>query len=125
MGEVVNTYLAETSNKIPGGGLISTATDLADFAVATMHAVLVTKATEQQMWTPQKTREGKSAGYGFGWGIGELKGKRKISHSGGQPGTSTDLVMLPVLDVTLAVMCNMSDGHAEILANKILEQAAT
>jgi serine beta-lactamase-like protein LACTB len=123
-GEVVNTYLADTSNKIPGGGLISTATDLADFAVATMHAALVTKATEQQMWTPQTTRDGKSTSYGFGWGVGELKGKRKIAHSGGQPGTSTDLVMLPELDVAVAVMCNMEDAHADELANKILEQIA-
>jgi CubicO group peptidase (beta-lactamase class C family) len=121
-GEIVNTYLADTSNKIPGGGLISTATDLADFAIATMHAALVTKATEQQMWTPQKTRDGNSTSYGFGWGVGELKGKRKIAHSGGQPGTSTDLVMLPELDVAVAVMCNMEEAHADVLANKILEQ---
>jgi CubicO group peptidase (beta-lactamase class C family) len=121
-GEVMNTYLADTSNKIPGGGLISTATDLADFAIAIMHAALVTKTTEQQMWTPQKTRDGKSAGYGFGWGIGELKGKRKIAHDGGQPGTSTDLVMLPDLDVAVAVMCNMEDAPADLLANKIVEQ---
>ncbi len=123
-GEVVNAYLADTSNKIPGGGLISTATDLADFAIATMHAALVTKATEQQMWTPQKTRDGKSTTYGLGWGIGEMKGKKEIAHSGGQPGTSTNLVMLPELDVAVAVMCNMEDAHADVLANKLLEQVA-
>ena len=102
--------------------MISTPTDLADFAIATMHATLVTKATEEQMWTPQKTRDGKSTTYGLGWGIGELKGKKKIAHSGGQPGTSTDLEMLPELDVAVAVMCNMDEVRARDLADKILEK---
>jgi CubicO group peptidase (beta-lactamase class C family) len=122
--EVVNTDLADTSNKIPGGGLISTPTDLADFAIASMKGTLVTKATEEEMWTPQKTRDGKSTAYGLGWGIGELKGKKKIAHSGGQPGTSTDLVMLPDLDLAVAVMCNLEDAHSDQLADKILEQVA-
>ncbi|HZR55444.1 MAG TPA: serine hydrolase domain-containing protein [Terriglobales bacterium] len=123
-GDVVNAYLADTSNKIPGGGLISTATDLADFAIASMHATLVAKATEEQMWTPQKTRDGKSTSYGLGWGIGELKGKRKIAHDGGQPGTSTDLAMLPDSDVAVAVMCNLEEVRTRDLADEILEEIA-
>jgi serine beta-lactamase-like protein LACTB, mitochondrial len=120
-GEVVNTYLADTSNKIPGGGLISTPTDLVDFAIATMNARLLAKPTEAEMWTPQKTRDGKSTPYGLGWGIGELKGKKKVAHSGGQPGTSTNLAMLPDSDVAVAVMCNMEDVPATELADRILE----
>jgi CubicO group peptidase (beta-lactamase class C family) len=120
----VNTYLADTSNKIPGGGLISTATDLADFAMATMHGTLVTKASQELMWTPQKTRDGQATGYGLGWGIGDWKGERKIAHSGGQPGTSTNLVMLPEHDFAVAVMCNLEDAQASELADKILLDAA-
>ncbi|MCU1299497.1 MAG: beta-lactamase [Acidobacteriaceae bacterium] len=123
-GEVVNTYLADTSNKIPGGGLISTPTDLADFAIASMQGKLVTKATEEQMWMPQKTSDGKKTTYGLGWEIGDLQGKKKIAHSGGQPGTTTNLAMLPDLDLAVAVMCNMEDAHVRELADKILEQVA-
>jgi CubicO group peptidase (beta-lactamase class C family) len=121
-GDVVNAYLADTSNKIPGGGLISTATDLANFAIATMHGELLTKSTEEEMWNPQKTRDGKSTSYGLGWGIGELKGKKKIAHDGGQPGTSTDLAMLPELDAAVVVMCNLEEVRARDLADKILEE---
>jgi CubicO group peptidase (beta-lactamase class C family) len=121
-GEVVNTFLADTSNKIPGGGLISTATDLADFAIATMSGLLLTRSTEEQMWSPQKTRDGESTHYGLGWGIEDWKGTRKVAHSGGQPGTSTDLVMLPKRGTAVAVMCNIEDVHASQLADAILGQ---
>jgi CubicO group peptidase (beta-lactamase class C family) len=123
-GEVANAYLADTSNKIPGGGLISTATDLADFAVATMRDALLTRATEEQMWTPQKTRDGAATRYGLGWRIEDWKGKRKIAHSGAQPGTSTDLVMLPERGIAVAVMCNIADVHASQLADGILAEVA-
>jgi serine beta-lactamase-like protein LACTB len=123
-GDVVNAYLADTSNKIPGGGLISTSIDLADFAMATMQGTLVTKASQEQMWTPQKTRDGKATGYGLGWGVEDWKGERKIAHSGGQPGTSTDLVMLPEHGFAVAVMCNLEDAKASELADKILQEAA-
>jgi serine beta-lactamase-like protein LACTB, mitochondrial len=123
-GDVVNTYLADTSNKIPGGGLISTAIDLADFAMASMHGTLVTEASQELMWTPQKTRDGKATDYGLGWGVGDWKGERKIAHTGGQPGTSTDLVMLPEHDFAVAVMCNLEDAKASDLADKILLEEA-
>jgi CubicO group peptidase (beta-lactamase class C family) len=120
-GDVV---LADTSNKVPGGGLISTSIDLADFAMATMQGTLVTKASQEQMWTPQKTRDGKATGYGLGWGIGDWKGERKIAHSGGQPGTSTDRVMPPEHGFAVAVMCNLEDAQASEWADKIRHEAA-
>ncbi len=120
-GEVVNTWLADTSNKIPGGGMISTATDLADFAIATMHAKLVPQATLEKMWTPQTMRDGKKTGSGLDWGVGEIKGHKKVSHSGAQPGTSTDLILVPDLNAALVVMINMDGVPASQLADKILE----
>ncbi len=121
-GEVINTYLADTSNKIPGGGMISTTTDLANFAIAMMHTTLVTPATEQKMWTPQTTRDGQSTGYGLGFGIKELKGHKLIAHSGGQPGTSTNLALLPELNTAVVVMINMEDLPASDLADEILKE---
>ncbi len=119
-GEVVNAYLADTSNKIPGGGMISTATDLANFAIATMHATLVSRATLEKMWTPQTMRDGKKTGSGLDWGLAELKGHKEVSHSGAQPGTSTDLAMLPELNIAVVVMVNMNGLPATDLAEKIL-----
>jgi len=119
-GDVINTYLADTSNKIPGGGMISTATDLANFAIANLQGTLTTPATREKMWTAQTTRDGKATGYGLGWGIGALKGHKEISHSGGQPGTSTELALLPDLNLAAAVMVNMEEAPATDLATEIL-----
>jgi serine beta-lactamase-like protein LACTB len=119
-GEVVNTVLADTSNKIPGGGMISTATDLADFAIATMHAKLVSPATLEKMWTPQAMRDGNKTGSGLDWGLGEIKGHKKVSHSGAQPGTSTDLILVPDLNAAVVVMINMDGVPASQLADQIL-----
>jgi serine beta-lactamase-like protein LACTB, mitochondrial len=120
-GEVVNTWLADTSNKIPGGGMIATATDLADFAIATMHATLVSRATLEKMWSPQTMRDGQKTGSGLDWEIGELRGHRSVSHSGGQPGTSTDLILLPQINAAVAVMVNMDEVPASALAETILK----
>jgi serine beta-lactamase-like protein LACTB, mitochondrial len=119
-GEVVNTVLADTSNKIPGGGMISTATDLADFAIATMHAKLVSPATLEKMWTPQAMRDGNKTGSGLDWGLGEIKGHKRVSHSGAQPGTSTDLILVPDLNAAVVVMINMDGVPASQLADQIL-----
>jgi len=120
-GTVTNTYLADTSNKIPGGGMISTATDLADFAIATMHAKLLPQATLEKMWTPQTLRDGRKTGSGLDWGLGEIKNHKKVSHSGAQPGTSTDLILVPDLNAAVVVMINMDGVPASQLADKILE----
>jgi hypothetical protein len=60
----------------------------------------------------------------MGWGIEDWKGTLKVAHSGGQPGTSTDLVMLPKRGAAVAVMCNIGDVRASQLADAILGQIA-
>ncbi|MGD0305149.1 MAG: serine hydrolase domain-containing protein, partial [Candidatus Acidiferrales bacterium] len=44
----------DSSYKIPGGGWLSSANDMAAFAVAMLNDTLVTRATRDLMWTPQK-----------------------------------------------------------------------
>jgi serine beta-lactamase-like protein LACTB, mitochondrial len=120
-GEVVNTWLADTSNKIPGGGMIATATDLADFAIATMNATLLSRATLEKIWSPQTTRDGQKTGSGLDWEIGQLRGHQSVSHSGAQPGTSTDLILLPQINAAVAVMVNMDEVRASALAETIMK----
>lgn len=66
--ELENCALADTSNKIPAGGMISTATDLVNFALALNEGKLVKPETAHLMFTPQLTRDGKSHNYGMGDG---------------------------------------------------------
>lgn len=106
-GEIYNASLHDTSMKVPGGGLVSTAVDLVKFGIAVNKGALVKKPTVEQMWTKQKTKDGKETTYGLGWGIGDALGNRLVSHSGGQAGTSTLLILLPEKGVAVGAMSNL------------------
>ena len=69
-GVLQNSGLTDTSYKVPGGGLCATAPDLARFAIALSKGTLVRPETRRQMFTTQRTRDGKPTGYGLGWAVG-------------------------------------------------------
>lgn len=115
-GELQNSELADTSYKIPGGGFISTVEDLAKFAIAMQTGVLVKKETLDQMWTSQKTRDGKATGYGMGWGVGERNSMKEVEHGGAQQRVSTYLYTIPEKRLAVVLMTNL-EGVGGGLAN--------
>lgn len=106
-GRLENSALSDTSGKIPGGGLIAPAGDLARFARAVMAGELVKPETIDAMWTTQKTASGQPVGYGLGWGIGRHKGVREVSHGGAQARVSTILYLRPDQKVAVVVLANL------------------
>lgn len=106
-GELRNSGLADTSYKVPGGGFISTVEDLAKFAIAMQTGVLVKKDTLDQMWTSQKTRDGKVTGYGMGWGVHERNGMKEVEHGGAQQRVSTYLYTIPEKGLAVVLMTNL------------------
>ena len=105
-GKVINARLADTSNKIPGGGLVTTAEDLLRFAAAWEQEQLLKRPTMQMQSERQKLADGSATGYGLGWNLSLIAGKRSISHSGSQQGCKTILAMFPEAKVTVAVLTN-------------------
>lgn len=120
-GEIQNCALADTSNKIPGGGLVSTAEDLVKFAIALNKGVLLKKASVEQMYTLQTTRDGQPAPYGLGWRIQELAGKKWVGHDGSQPGTSTFLLVLPSDGFAVAILTNLEGLNLGPLALRMAQ----
>jgi CubicO group peptidase (beta-lactamase class C family)/D-alanyl-D-alanine dipeptidase len=120
-GELYNAPLHDTSMKIPGGGLLSTAPDLVRFAIACNTGELLDAASRDQMWTRQKTTAGKETKYGLGWRVNRRAGRKVVSHTGGQSGTTTVLVLVPETGTAVALMCNLQ--HAK-LRETALEIAA-
>ncbi|MEX2187336.1 MAG: serine hydrolase domain-containing protein [Pirellulales bacterium] len=121
-GDLYNAPLHDTSSKIPGGGLLSTAPDLVRFALAMNARKLLKDEMLAAAWTSQKTKDGKETGYGLGWRIGEVGGHRAVSHGGGQAGTSTFLLLLPDDGVAVAAMCNLQGVKLEPMAADIAER---
>jgi CubicO group peptidase (beta-lactamase class C family) len=120
-GEVRNCGLADTSNKIPGGGLAGTAADLVKFAIALNRGKLLEKDTLSRMFTAARTRDGAVVPYGLGIVPGEWNGRRRISHGGGQQGTATLLHLYPENGVAIAVMCNLEGAKLAPLSEQIAE----
>jgi serine beta-lactamase-like protein LACTB, mitochondrial len=120
-GAVRNSDLMDSSYKIPSGGLSSTVIDLAKLAIALQSGNLLKPGTLDEMWTSQKTRDGKPTGYGMGWGVGEFHGVKMVAHNGGQSGTDTNLILIPTKGFAVAAMCNQEDADMSKLARAIAE----
>lgn len=112
----------DSSYKIPGGGWLSSANDMAAFAVAMLNDTLVTRATRDLMWTPQKATNDPSDHYGYGFGIAELDGMKVVSHSGGQQGTSTNLLIVPDKNLAVIVLINTDGVDATALSKDIMQE---
>lgn len=119
-GPVKNAGVLDSSYKIPGGGFISSAEDMARYEEAFLANKFIKRATRDLMWTSQKTTDGKETGYGFGWGISNKFGLHLVSHSGGQQGTSTNIVLAPERNAAVVVLANMDNVGAGELSNEIL-----
>ena len=113
-GNYRNPVLMDSSYKIPGGGLLSTAEDLARFAIAVQNGVLIKPETFAEMSRSQKTRDGKETGYGYGWFVGTGGGfsndPEAVWHGGVQPGFTSDLVLLPKKRFAVVILTNLEAG---------------
>jgi CubicO group peptidase (beta-lactamase class C family) len=110
VGAIYNAVLHDTSMKIPGGGLVSTPTDLIRFATALLDGKLLRAETLRAMWTSQKTADGKPTGYGYGWGVGSNTGRLIVSHNGNQAGASSMFIVDTSNRFAVAIMSNLEDA---------------
>jgi CubicO group peptidase (beta-lactamase class C family) len=125
-GELAHSVLADTSNKIPGGGLCATAPDIARFAVALLGGGLMKRESWDAMITPQRVREGRVTGYGLGWRVGTYKGRREVWHHGGQPQVSGLLYMQPEKKLAIVFLANLENVYLPLteLARQLSLQLA-
>jgi CubicO group peptidase (beta-lactamase class C family)/D-alanyl-D-alanine dipeptidase len=119
--QLFNAPLHDTSMKIPGGGLLSTASDLVRFAIALNTGRLLKSEMLHQMWTSQDTSDGQKTGYGLGWSVATRNGHKLVSHTGGQSGTSTVLLLIPETGTSVAVMCNLQNVNLSQLARSVAD----
>ena len=120
-GAVRNAGVLDSSYKIPGGGLISSADDMALFEAAMLADKFVKRPTRDLLWTPLKTSDGKSTGYALGWGVSDKFGVHIVAHTGGQQGTSTAFALVPERRGGIVVLANMDNVDSGSLADQILK----
>ena len=111
----------DSSYKIPGGGLISSADDMAQFEAAILADKLLKRTTRDVMWTVLQPTEGKPSNYALGWFVAEKFGLRTAGHTGGQQGTDTAFLMVPDRRAGVVVLANMDNVNTNLLADEILK----
>jgi serine beta-lactamase-like protein LACTB len=120
-GAVQNAEFLDSSYKIPGGGWLSSADDMARFEIAILNDRLVERATRDIMWAPQKAADGTTTGYALGWGTGNSLGVLDVGHSGGQQGTATMMMLVPEKRVGVIVLINSDAADAGALATDLMK----
>lgn len=68
---------------------------------------------------PGSLNNGNSAGYAYGFGVGEYQGTKRISHSGGWAGFRTYLLYLPEFKFGVVVLSNWSGMNTSSIAYKV------
>ena len=116
-GTLQNSGLADTSYKVPGGGLCASAPDLARFAIALFNGTLVRPETRRQMFTSLKTRDGKPTGYGLGWALSkDPRGRREVFHRGDQQRVTSLLYTQPERGLAVVLFANLEGIGSPLFA---------
>ena len=120
-GVVVNAEFLDSSYKVPGGGWLSSAPDMARFEVAILADRLVKRATRDMMWTQQMPSDGLGRmAYGLGWQFGITEGVKDVGHGGSQQGTSAMILIAPDTRAGVVVLTNSDSANAPGLATEVL-----
>lgn len=114
-GELKNqAYVSRTFNRTADGTLYFTVADLQKWDAALYGERLLKRASLERMWTPFVMNDGRpnASGYGFGWMMGEVNGRRTISHTGSWQGFTTVINRHVDDGLTVVVLANLDAGHA-------------
>lgn len=126
-----NAPYADLSVKWAGGGIISTAEDLAKFHIALDQGRLLETASMAEMYRETTLTGGAISSYGLGWTIQRDAEKHLwVAHSGGATGGTTYLLRSSELKLAVIILCNVENApnlrsHAEAIARAALQVPAT
>ena len=114
------------------GGIYSNVDDLAQWMLMHLNKgtydtqlkdTLFTQKNQNEMWKIHTTTESSRnpgrydshfSGYGLGWGLTDKKGTMEVSHTGGLPGMLSRVVMIPDMNLGIAILTNTDMGGAGV-----------
>jgi serine beta-lactamase-like protein LACTB len=106
-GNVANCVWVDQSNKLPGGGWLSTVEDLARFAIAIDNNTLLRADTKKQMWDRVRTSDGRQMDYSKGWMSAHEDGSVVgAGHGGNQQGAMATFNIEPQKNTATVLLMN-------------------
>jgi CubicO group peptidase (beta-lactamase class C family) len=119
-GELKNqNWVSPTLNTTADGALYLTVYDMAKWDAALYTEKLLRRSSLEQMWTPVKLNSGKTEGYGFGWGLGEVRGHHIIEHGGAWQGFKSHIARYVDDKLTVVVFANLAQANPNRIAHAI------
>lgn len=99
-GKLERAPFLDMSLPYAAGSLYSTVDDLLKWDQALYGTSVLSEASKQKMWSPNK------GDYGYGWAIAKRFGTTAIEHGGGINGFNSMLIRLPEKKLTAIVLAN-------------------
>ena len=95
----------------PSGAFYSSLTDMVNWGLGLESGITIKKDTMRSMWKPVRLNDGKNAPYGFGWAVGNLRGKNVTGHGGSLSGFRSDLTIFEDDKLTVIVLTNLASSE--------------
>jgi CubicO group peptidase (beta-lactamase class C family)/D-alanyl-D-alanine dipeptidase len=111
----------------PAGSMYTTVTDMGRFMSALFaggrgaKGQMLKPSTLAEMWTPHFAPPGQKTGYGIGFGVREMEGRRTVGHGGAIYGFATTLKAMP--DDKLGVVVVTTKDSANAVTNRVADLA--
>jgi CubicO group peptidase (beta-lactamase class C family) len=113
-GSLAHSTRLDLSSRFGGGGSRASVIDMLAFGRAVIGSTLVKPETTRMMHMSMETRDGRLTDYGMGFATYPVRGHYIVAHAGGQPETSTFLVMVPAENLVIALATNV-EGQDDLL----------
>jgi CubicO group peptidase (beta-lactamase class C family) len=97
------------------GAIYSTVGDLYKYYRAHQAFQLISRQSLYKAWTPDTINNH----YGFGWQLGDLDGKKVVSHSGGGPGFASNFLFIPQDSICVVLLTNNENNDLDLLTRSI------
>lgn len=112
-------WVSPSLNTTADGALYLTIYDMAKWDAALYTEKLLKKSSLEQMWTAVKLNDGKTHPYGFGWALGEVRGRRIIEHGGAWQGFKAQISRYVDDKMAVIVFANQIRANQSKLAHGV------
>jgi serine beta-lactamase-like protein LACTB len=112
-GQLQNAPHVDMSNRMPAGGYLNTAADIARFAADFIDCKHVACSSRDTMLTELRLKNGDTVNYGFGWAVVEDANGHPTGeylHGGSSPGASGMLYIVPGRRLAVVILTNLEDA---------------
>jgi CubicO group peptidase (beta-lactamase class C family) len=112
-------WVSPSLNTTADGSLYFSVRDLSRWAIALNHKRIPSEAGLEASWTPVRLSDGGTYPYGFGCGVDQQRGFRRIGHGGSWQGFRSSIQRYPDFDLTVVVLSNLAEAEPEAIAQGV------